>query len=67
MPQLKVLEHELGCKSSLLKAMKLEAEVKPIKCEDTGDDLQEEEDKVDSELENAKRRRQSKSECNFWV
>nr|GMD37070.1 shugoshin-1 isoform X1 [Ipomoea batatas] len=59
--KLKVLEHELGCKSSLLKAMKLEAEVKPIKCEDTGDDLQEEEDKVDSELENAKRRRQSKS------
>nr|GLL35005.1 uncharacterized protein LOC109192256 isoform X2 [Ipomoea trifida] len=35
--------------------------VKPIKCEDTGDDLQEEEDKVDSELENAKRRRQSNS------
>ncbi|XP_019198372.1 PREDICTED: uncharacterized protein LOC109192256 isoform X1 [Ipomoea nil] len=76
--KLKALEHELGCKNSFLKAMKLEAEchkeksqretshnlnaeVKPIKCEDTGDDLQEEEDKVDSELENAKSRGQSKS------
>ncbi|XP_059317540.1 SHUGOSHIN 1-like isoform X2 [Lycium ferocissimum] len=35
--RLKTVQHELGCKNGLIKAKKLEAEVKPVKCEEEAD------------------------------